>query len=204
MTDISVTVEQLLAAFWLDSENQEYPPKPPLERLRQFAEERRYAISDADLQEAADHLSGKLAGGEADGWVVFICFWGHPRALWNFMIDAVAMADNDGHLEKIAACLAEHILAHYGSMIPHFEFWAKKDCTFKRMLTGVWRHRMSDDVWMRLRAIQAEVPDPLSNLIALEQGVEYMADTMSAEDRKNDDKTGCRYCRDSDGKWQKS
>ncbi len=29
------------------------------------------------------------------------------------MIDAVAMADNDGHLEKIAACLAEHILAHY-------------------------------------------------------------------------------------------
>ncbi len=117
------------------------------------------------------------------------------------MLEAVTAADNDDHLEAVAAGLAEHILAHYGSMIPLFEKQARKDRRFKRMLTGVWRNRMSDDVWLRLRTIQSDVPDPLSNMLPLQHGVEYMSDNLSKEDRQKADKG--RFVRDSQGIWRK-
>jgi len=139
--------------------------------------------------------------GDVDQWVTFITFFAHPNALWNFMLDAVAAAENDDQLEKIAASLAEHILAHYGSTIPRFEAQALRDSRFKRMLTGVWRHRMSDHVWMRLRAIQSDVHAPLSNMIPLEHGVDYMSDSLSQDDRKHDDKG--RYILQADGDWKK-
>ena len=105
-----------------------------------------FDVSQEVLQEATCHLTGRLSKGDVNKWIVFICFWGHPHTLWDFMLDAVEMAVDDRDLQVIATELAEHILAHYGSMIGHFESRASSDRNFRRMLTGVWRHRMSDEV----------------------------------------------------------
>lgn len=204
MTDATATVGQLLAAYWLQDDPKTLDERKGIECLRQFADGKRLLVSDAVLQQAVHHLNGGLAKGDVGQWIVLICFWGHPHAIWDFMLDALSVAESDEHLGKIATGLAEHILAHYGSMMPYFEEYARADSRFKRMLTGVWRHRMSDDVWMRLRAMQAEVSDPLSTMIPLEHGVEYMAHSLSREDRVNEDKSRCRYRRDAEGNWRKA
>lgn len=198
MTEFPITVEELLATYWLDSENHIVAPGRTAETLRRYCEKRGLAASDSILEKAAGHLDG-FGKGDVDQWVVHVCFFAHPHTLWNFMIDALRVAETNGHLQKIAAGLAEHILSSYGSMIPYFEARAREDSRFKRMLTGAWRHRMSDRVWMRLRAIQAEVPEPLSNMIPLENGSDYMSDSLKPGDRETDDKG--RFVRDADGKW---
>ncbi len=199
MTDVSITFEKLLASFWLDASEELKNSDAVLESLTRFAEHKGLAVSAETLQEAANHLDGGLAKGNVDQWIVFVCFWGHPFAIWDFMLDAMEVATNDQHYKEIATSLAEHLLAYYGSMIPVFEDWASKDPKFKRMLTGVWRHKMSDQVWLRLRAMQSEVSDPLTTMIPLEKGVEYRANQLSAEDRANADKGRYRLV---DGKWQ--
>lgn len=117
------------------------------------------------------------------------------------MVDTVALAKNDGHLSEIANSLAIHILAHYGSMMPDFEEVASTDQKFKRMLTGVWRHRMSDDVWNRLRIMHSEVSDPLASMIPLENGAEYMSASLTQSDRVNANKGP--YFKDEGGDWQR-
>lgn len=202
MIENVITVERSLAAYWLDTDSKNNSLKSIEKQIQNSAKDRSFEISYETMQKVTRHLSIELIDGDINQWVVSVCFTGHPHTLWNFMLDAVDMANNDQHLEKIATELAEHILAHYGTMIDYFENWAKQDQKFKRMLTGVWRHRMSDDVWMRLRAIQSEVGDPLPNMIPLEHGLEYMAKSLSLDDRRNSDKGP--YIRNADGKWQKN
>jgi hypothetical protein len=157
-------------------------------------------LSDAVFQKASLQIDTKLIDGDIEQWVVYVCFRSHPHFLWNFMLDTVALAKNDDHLSEIGVSLAEHILAHYGSMMPDFEEMASTDQKFKRMLTGVRRHRMSDEVWLRLRIMQSEVSDPLAGMIPLENGAEYMSASLTQSDRANADKG--LYFRDECGDWQ--
>ena len=222
-----MTTQQLLAAYWLDGEHDENPFVKQLERLKQlrddkiagvthpdvgavphakqrlllqqYAQQKRYSVSDIQLDEAADHLTGRLVQGDAEQWVVCVCYWGHPNATWNVMMDALMLAENDDHLVTIARGPAEHLLSYYGSMVPRFVNRSRRDPCFKRMLTGVWRHRMSDRVWSRLRVIQLEVADPLPGgpHKVLEHG--RSLDTIREEDRGTDDKG--RYRLNADGCW---
>ncbi|MEM9629708.1 MAG: DUF6869 domain-containing protein [Pseudomonadota bacterium] len=202
MTEKTLSAEQLLATFWLNTIGDSNPTKCNLENLRRFAAAKCCNVSDAALQEAAKKVSGDLFKDDVDGWITLVCFFGHPLALWNFLIDAVAMAETDEHLGTIAAGPAEHLLSYYGSLIPLFERQAQRDSKFKRMLTGVWRLKMCDEVWLRLRKVQADEQNPLPEMIPLEHGAEWMRDSLSEEDRKNADKG--RYVKDSKGFWQKS
>ena len=200
MIEKSFTVEQCLAVYWLDTKTT--PSTANIQTaIRKSAEDRGFEVEPETIQEVVGHINGAQAGGDVNQWVVFICFRGHPHTLWNFMLDTVALAENDQHLEKIAAELAEHILSHYGSMIDYFEKWSEEDQVFKRMLTGIWRHRMSDEVWMRLRAIQADVSDPLPNMIPIEHGKDYMWESLSNDDRTTSDKGF--YVRNKDGEWDR-
>ena len=200
MIEKSFTVEQCLAAYWLDTKTT--PSTANIKTaIRKSAEDRSFEIEPETIQEVVDHINGAQAGGDVNQWVVFICFRGHPHTLWNLMLDAVSLAKKDQHLEKIAAELAEHILSHYGSMIDYFEKWSEEDQVFKRMLTGVWRHRMSDEVWVRLRAIQADVSDPLPNMIPIEHGKDYMWESLSNDDRTTSDKGF--YVRNKYGEWDR-
>ncbi|WP_217354216.1 DUF6869 domain-containing protein [Ruegeria arenilitoris] len=189
-----------MARFWLEAESQYDHLNSTKERLVRFAQDKGLDVGQTTLKNVTTHLDGNQINGDPARWVTFFCFWYHPRALWDFMMNALEVAETDDHYQAIATSLAEHILAHYGSVIPHFEGLAQKDDSFARMLTGVWRHRMSDDVWMRLRVIQSRVDDPLPTLIPIENGVEYMAENLSEFDRMTANKG--RYLPDENGAWR--
>lgn len=187
-----VSSERLLAQYWLFTDPADKEPIP----LTAFVENRALELA----QDALPDATSVLASMDILEWVTFFSFWGHPLTVCRFLVITLEEARTDTHLKEIALNLAEPILAHYGSLMPHFENQANTDPKFRRMLTGVWRHRMSDDVWQRLRAIQSKEPNPLSNMIPLEFGTDYMADKMKPEDRRQADKG--RYSRDGSGEWQ--
>lgn len=192
----------MLAAYWLDAHLQSDSKHTLLERLTSFANEHKFHVTDTALAKAEEHLQSDLIKEDVEQWVIFISFMGHPHAIWDFMLDAVALAKTEDHLGRIATGLAETLLAHYGSLITLFEERASKDPKFAIMLTGVWRHRICDDVWTRLRVLQSTVASPLSQMIPLEHGVEYMAERMKPDDRNTPDKG--LYSRDAEGNWTKS
>ena len=109
------TPSELLAALWLKSDI--HPEHYTLDQLRAFNENFNLGASEDVLCEAAKHLCDDDAG----TWVVRFNFFGNPLANWTFLIDAVTAADTSEHLGSIAAGPAEHLLAHYGSLIPLFE-----------------------------------------------------------------------------------
>ncbi len=197
----SLTPEQLLAAYWLDGRLQSNSKHSLRDRLISFTKEHKFKVADAAIAKAEEHLQNNFANEDIEQWVVVISFMGHPHAIWNFMLDAVALAKSEDHLERIACGLAETLLAHYGSLMSLFEERARKDPKFARMLTGVWRHRMCDDVWMRLRALQATIPLPLRPMIPLENGIDYMSEHLKPEDRNTPDKG--MYSLDAKGNWVK-
>ena len=183
----------MLAAFWLKSDI--HPEHDTLDQLRAFNENFNLTASEDVLSEAAKHLGDDDAG----TWVVRFNFFGHPQANWTFLIDAVAASDTSQHLGAIAAGPAEHLLAHYGSLIPLFEDQAARDAKFARMLTGVWRHRMSDAVWERLRVLQGRVHNPLFNMIPLCTPLDATGEILTPEDRETNDKGF--YIRNEKGGW---
>ena len=196
-----MTTEQLLAAFWLDGDLQPDNNATKLQQLTSFVEKRQFRTADDAVENAAKHLQVRFVKEDVRTWVCWLSFMGHPHAIWNFMLNAVCLAKTDDQLWRIASDLAEILLAHYGSLMPFFENQARKDPKFARMLTGAWRHRMCDDVWVRLRVLQAEVETPLPQVISLENGLEYMARHVSQSDRDTLDKG--RYSPDAKGNWIK-
>ncbi len=94
--------------------------------------------------------------------VVLMNFTAPADVQWKFLQAAVDLAESDDELGTIAAGPFEHLLGHHGAdYIELVEARCRDDARFARMTTGAWRHMMSDDVWSRVQAIQAAVPDPL-------------------------------------------
>ncbi|MEP5758928.1 MAG: hypothetical protein ABJ327_06385 [Litoreibacter sp.] len=122
----SLTIEQLLAAYWLDNNTHSDSKYTILERLISFVKERQFKMSDTAIAKAAEHLEDVLINEDIEQWVVHISFVSHPHAIWNFMLDAIVFAKTDDHLSRIAVGLGETLLAHYGSLMPLFERQASK------------------------------------------------------------------------------
>jgi hypothetical protein len=86
-----------------------------------------------------------------------------PEKQWTFILAAMALASSDDELGHIAAGPLEHLLAYHGQdYIERVEERSAHDPKFARTVTGVWKHLMTDDIWARVRAIQAGVSDRLS------------------------------------------
>jgi hypothetical protein len=99
----------------------------------------------------------------AGGVVTMMNFTADPEQQWQFIQTAMAQAATDDELGAIAAGPVEHLLGWHGpAYIEQIERWAAIDTKAARMVTGVWKYMMSDDLWMRVRAIQARVAHPLS------------------------------------------
>jgi len=95
--------------------------------------------------------------------VVWMNFTAGPDEQWQFICSAVGQADSDDDLRHIAAGPVEHLLGTHGAdAITRVETRAAADGSFARMLTGVWKHTMTDEVWARVQAIQANVSEPLT------------------------------------------
>lgn len=94
--------------------------------------------------------------------VVMLGFMAPADQQWEFLVAAVDNSTTDEELRHIAAGPAECLLSRKGEdSITWFEERASSDRRLARMLTGVWRHMMADDVWRRVQALQAAVDDRL-------------------------------------------
>jgi hypothetical protein len=101
-----------------------------------------------------------------DGWrirpvgqsVVMMNFTARPEHQWQFILAAIAHASDD-ELGHIAAGPMEHLLGKHGDKyIEKVEQRAEADPRFARMLAGVWKYMMSDDLWTRVEALKAKYP----------------------------------------------
>jgi hypothetical protein len=91
--------------------------------------------------------------------VVMMNFTARPEQQWQFILAAVARA-SDEELGHIAAGPVEHLLGkHAEEYIAEVERRAASDPKSARMLAGVWKYMMSDDVWARVQALKERLAD---------------------------------------------
>src|SRR5688500_8357249 len=112
---------------------------------------------DAFARSWIAELSGAPSESQPDvgGSVVMMNFTARPEHQWQFILAAVAHASDD-ELGHIAAGPVEHLLGKHGATyIDQVERRAEADPKYARMLSGVWKYMMSDDVWARIEALKA-------------------------------------------------
>lgn len=139
------------ARAWLSRTRGE-PPSPEAERGRVERFARR--LYGAVTKKASEVDVRQL--------VVLLNFTAGPEPQWQFVLAAVAFAQSDDELGHLAAGPLEHLLGWHGeAWIERVEREAADDPKFARTLTGVWKYLMTPDVWARVQALKARVPDPL-------------------------------------------
>jgi hypothetical protein len=107
-----------------------------------------------DWNDSKDHAVG--------GGVTWMGFTARPEQQWKFICLAVGYASTDDELGHIAAGPVECLLGRHGAeIIDEVEKEAAQSPQFARMLTGVWKYMMPDDVWARIQALKAQVSNPL-------------------------------------------
>ena len=83
-----------------------------------------------------------------------------PALMMSFILAAIAHATDD-ELDHIAAGPIEHLLGKHGvKYIEKVEKRAEADPKFARMLAGVWKYMMTDEVWARVEVLKAKYPAP--------------------------------------------
>lgn len=123
--------------------------------------------SDWDMFAAAwiNDLRGASSGSDSDVGqsVVMMNFTSTAEHQWRFLSAAMNHAESDDEFGHIAAGPLEHLLSKHGEdYIALIEERAASDPKFARMVTGAWKHMMTDDIWQRVQAIQAKCPNPLT------------------------------------------
>ena len=77
-----------------------------------------------------------------------------PDLCWTMILAVLARDQSDEVLSSIAAGPMEELLAEHGPrMLPLVEAKWRQDAIFRRMLHGVWRHGMKQEVWARVQAL---------------------------------------------------
>ncbi len=88
--------------------------------------------------------------------VVMMNFTARPEHQWRFICASLHFADTDEELGHIAAGPMEHLMSRHGAnYIDIVEAQAAADPKFARMLRGVWKDLMSDEVWQRIQILKA-------------------------------------------------
>jgi hypothetical protein len=82
--------------------------------------------------------------------------------MWHFIHRGMILAANDGDLEQLAAGPTYFFIELHGDhWIDRIELAARRNPTFAKLLTGVWKANLSEFIWLRIEAIQCNVSDPL-------------------------------------------
>ena len=122
------------------------------------------SLSSINLQQlVSDWLALQRAGKSAPEYKQL--FWAHDRAwylcdespneAWDFILAALAQDCSNTTMENLSAGPLEDLLAKHGSlMIERVELQSRQDPQFARLLGGVWRNAMSEDVWRRVQRAQ--------------------------------------------------
>jgi hypothetical protein len=91
---------------------------------------------------------------------LFDFIYNEPETAW-LVIDAIRhqITPGDQVFWNLAAGPLEDLLVYHGPIfIDRFEELAKQDINFRKLLGGVWRNQISEDVWNRIQAIA--IPGP--------------------------------------------
>lgn len=79
---------------------------------------------------------------------------------WATVLEMVRLAPHDRCFGVIGAGPLEGLLgAHGEEVMDRVEIEASTDPRFRKALNGVWKERMSDEVWGRVQALQLKVPE---------------------------------------------
>lgn len=78
-----------------------------------------------------------------------------PESLWTIILLIHSTAPEDpAVLENLSAGPVEMLLVHHGDkMIDVVEAEARRNPAFANLLGGVWKNRMTDEIWARVQAI---------------------------------------------------
>ncbi len=77
-----------------------------------------------------------------------------PRKAWRVILLIWSMDQSVETMQCLSAGEIEDLLSRNGpEMIPLVEAEARRDPSFARLLGGVWKNRMTDEVWSRLQAV---------------------------------------------------
>jgi DNA polymerase IIIc chi subunit len=91
-------------------------------------------------------------------------FWTHertsylnrylPHKAWRVILLIWSMDQSTETMQALSAGEIEDLLSRNGTeMIPLVEAEARRDPSFAKLLGGVWKNRMTDEVWSRLQAV---------------------------------------------------
>jgi len=87
--------------------------------------------------------------------VVLMNFFASEEFQWKFIMRAFTLAYDANHLSAMAAGPVEHLLAFHGERwIEKIEKESLANDNFAWMMTSVWQHKMSDEIWERVQTIQ--------------------------------------------------
>jgi hypothetical protein len=79
---------------------------------------------------------------------------GDPDSLWQFILTVHKADRSDSICQVLSAGPLEDLLANFGERyINLVEEQARIDPAFARLLGGVWRNSMSEDVWASVQAV---------------------------------------------------
>jgi hypothetical protein len=111
-------------AFWKNSKNPNYWTGVPV------------SADEESFQDSVDEL------GE------------HPDDAWRFILEVLHLDRNGEVVDVLAAGQLEDLLSSHGpAFIERVETEARTDPRFATLLGGVWKSKMTDDVWTRVVAI---------------------------------------------------
>jgi hypothetical protein len=83
-------------------------------------------------------------------------FSSSPALQWKFILLAISLAETDEQLGDISAGNIEHLLGWHGEKyIENIEQEAENNPKFARALTGVWKYKMTDEIWERVQKLQS-------------------------------------------------
>ena len=77
-----------------------------------------------------------------------------PHKAWRVILLIWSMDQSTETMQHLSAGEIEDLLSRNGTeMIPLVEAEARRDPSFAKLLGGVWKNRMTDEVWSRLQAV---------------------------------------------------
>jgi hypothetical protein len=115
---------------------------------------------DEDLAEA--YIARQKAGPETEQWDAL--YWTHerthyltnylPHRAWRVILLIWSMDQSTETMQSLSAGEIEDLLSWNGTeIIFHVEDEARRNPSVAKLLGGVWKHRMTDEVWSRLQAV---------------------------------------------------
>lgn len=81
----------------------------------------------------------------------------NPALVWESILTIVELDSSPNIIDNLAAGPLEDLLVYHGSSyIDKMEILARQNPVFTRLIKGVWKNAIPQDIWVRVNAIQTK------------------------------------------------